>query len=102
MSVIILETLRVRPISNILDGSKAQAVKIDAVFDDSPKPRELAWVKPETFVEITGVNYKDRPALNQFTDSLRPRLAEAKTRQEAKKILEEMGLVTFSRKSSRS
>ena len=91
--MILLETIRVRPISDILDGSKARAIKIDAVFDDSPKPREVAWIKPEIFAEITGISYKDRTALNHFRDDLRGKLAGACTRAEARGILKDLGLL---------
>jgi len=89
--MIILDTLRVRPISQLLDGSKAQAVKISAAFGDNPRLRELAWIKPSTFVRVSGVSYNDRAALNSFTDGLRNRLA-GMNRSEAVAAIKRMGV----------
>lgn len=55
--MIILDSLRVRPICDVLDGSKAQAVKISASFGDNPRSRELAWIKPDVFERVSGVNF---------------------------------------------
>lgn len=53
--MIILDTLSVRPISQVLDGSKAQAVKISAAFGGNPRQREIEWIKPSTFERVSGV-----------------------------------------------
>ena len=93
--MIILETLRVRPIGDILDGSKAQAIKIDAVFEGNLKPRELAWIKPDLFAHRTGIIPKDREGLNLFSIELRTRLTGVETRLKAVLIIKNMGLPSF-------
>jgi len=88
--MIILDSLRVRPICDVLDGSKAQAVKISASFGDNPRSRELAWIKPDVFERVSGVNSTDREALESFKDGLRCRL-EGLKKSQAIKVLKRMG-----------
>ncbi len=95
--MIILETLRVRPIGDILDGSKAQAIKIDAVFEGNPSPRELAWIKPVLFTRGTGIGPKDREGRNKFSMDLQNRLTGVESRLEAVNIIKNMGLPSFGR-----
>jgi len=55
-----LETLRVRYISEVLDGSKIQAIKVDAFVKGAYKRSEIAWIKPGVFLSLIPGKLGDR------------------------------------------
>lgn len=56
-----IDTLRVRYISDTLDGSKIMAIKVDALVEDGYKKRfEIAWIRPESFIKLIPGKLGDR------------------------------------------